>query len=333
MHALPAIRKSDPAYSSTITAVVNSHSIRSLLCAAALSVAAACSSGPEKRQEPVSLLGAPLVVPPMSEGRQKWLELELEAAMAAWEFQPNEMHAIWVGRRLAYLGRYPEAIAWYLGALQTYTDSYRLRRHAGHRLLTVRRVDDAIAALTEARSLAAAEPNRLEPDGAPGPSGEPRSSTHGNIDYHLALAHYVKGDFDAAADLWLTCVRAWAMNDDARVAALHWAFTSLVRAGRAEEAAAALELVPTDPDVIENFAYADLVQLYRGELSVDVLLERENRSAALDYGIARFLIASGDTARGAPLLRRLAESPGWTSFGVLAAEADLAGELGRVKAE
>ena len=75
-----------------------------------------------------------------------------------------------------------------------------------------------------AKALTASHANRLEPDGAPGPSGEPRSSTHGNIDYHLALAHYLRGEFARSAELWLGCVQNWAKNDDSRIAALHFFF-------------------------------------------------------------------------------------------------------------
>ena len=210
-----------------------------------------------------------------------------------------------MGRRLAYKSMFPEAIAWYEGAIETYPESYRLRRHVGHRMLTMRRIDAAVDALTTARELAAQHPNRLEPDGAPGPSGEPRSTTHGNIDYHLALAHYLRGEFDRAAELWSLCLTRWSRNDDSRVAAMHWLYTSLVRAGRAREAIRVLE-TPIDPDdVIENFAYHELVELYRGDLALADLMARDERSAALDYGIARHLLARGDTERGDAMLDEL----------------------------
>ena len=271
-----------------------------------------------------SLLGAPLVPSPLRPRTRRRLELDLESARMAFEDDPTELRAVWVGRRLAYLGRYDEAIDWYRAALRDHPRSYRLRRHLGHRLITVRRIDEAVDALAVARALAASAPNRVEPDGAPGPTGEPRSTTHGNIDYHLALGHYARGEFDAAADLWLGCARRWATNDDSRVAAIHWAYMSLLRAGRTEEAARALDLVGPEPDVIENFAYLDLVQLYRGDLSAAALLERNSPSAALEYGLARHLIRTGDTVRGERMLEALTARPDWPAFGVLGAEADLA---------
>ena len=271
-----------------------------------------------------SLLGAPLAAPGRSAPTERWLQLEIDAATAKWDLAPSETSAIWVGRRLAYKSMFPEAIAWYEGAIETYPESYRLRRHVGHRMLTLRRIDAAVEILTAARELAAQHPNRLEPDGAPGPSGEPRSTTHGNIDYHLALAHYLRGEFDRAAELWSLCLTRWSRNYDSRVAAMHWLYTSLVRAGRAREAIRVLE-TPIDPDdVIENFAYHELVELYRGDLALADLMARDERSAALDYGIARHLLARGDAERGNAMLDEILLREGWAAFGVLAAEADVA---------
>ena len=289
-----------------------------------------CASAPAEAPPPpavveaTSLLGAPLLRPALSPATSRRLELDLESARLALEEAPSEQRTIWVGRRLGYLGRYDEAIRWYLAALVQYPDSYRLRRHLGHRLITVRRLDDAVQVLTEARRLAAGATNRIEPDGAPGPEGEPRSSTHGNIGYHLALAHYARGEFDAAADLWVECAERWASNDDSRVAAMHWAHVSLLRAGRPEEARGILDLVDRYPDVIENVAYLELIQLYRGELKAGALLARKERSAALEYGLSRYLIRLGAQVDGEESLIQLSQRPEWPAFGVLAAEADLA---------
>ena len=261
---------------------MNRSSLPQLLVAVAALVLSSACAGPNKGPKPVvSMLGQTLESPGLPEGKRDVMLREALAASGACEFEATEMNAIWVGRRLAYLGQYREAIGWYRGALTGFQDSYRLRRHLGHRLLTVREIDDAITVLTRAQELAENQPNRVEPDGAPGRSGEPRSTTHGNIDYHLALAYYCKGKFNRAAELWLECARTWSRNDDARP-----------RAGALE--------------------------------TIDAALEREDRSAAFDYGLARHMIATGDRERGEALLRDLVARPGWPAFGVLAAEADVA---------
>lgn len=290
---------------------------------AALLTLTACSTPPPP-PEATSLLGTPLGAIGPTGLEADWMRAEADAAHLAWQVDPSELRAVWMGRRLAYMGRFQEAIGWYANAIGTFPESYRLRRHMGHRLLTIRQVDNAITILEEARELAKKSPNRLEPDGAPGPEWEPRSTTHGNIDYHLALAYYLKGNYARAAELWESCATLWARTDDERVAATHWAYMSHVRSGDPAAAARVLAGLPENPDVLENFAYAELVELYRGKVTVDALLAKEARSAALDYGLARWMIAAGEEKEGSALLLELTTRPSWPAFGVLAAEQDLA---------
>ena len=265
--------------------------------------------------------------PPASDPTvEDWLEAELAADRIAWEVRPSEWNAVWVGRRLGYLGRHEEAVAWYRARLADHPDSHRLRRHLGHRLISLRRHDEAIEVLERARALADGRRNHLEADGAPNPTGEPRSTTHGNIDYHLALAYYLTGDLERAAEGWRRCLERWAVNDDGRVSAGHWLYTTLVRAGRDDEARALLDDLPADPDVIENHAYRDLIDLYAGRIGPDDPARGADDApadAAWLYGLARWRIARGETAEGRELLEALA-ARGDASFGVLAAEADLA---------
>lgn len=304
----------------------------------ALGLAAACLAppalavDPDGRVEAIGLDGRELVVVPAAPTVEAWLEAELAAARAKWALAESEQNAIWVGRRLAYMGRLGDAVAWYESALGRWPESFRLRRHLGHRLISLRRFDRAVEMLGEARRLAASQPNRIEPDGAPNRLGAPRSTTHGNIDYHLALAHYLIGDFAAAAELWRSYLDRWASNDDARVAGIHWLYTALTRAGRAEEAEQALTRLPAGAaagwDVIENRAYADLCELYAGRRpapSIDEALATTD--AAFLYGLARFWIARGESESGARLLAEITHDtvwPAWAAFGAIAAEADLA---------
>ena len=54
---------------------------------------------------------------------------------------------IWLGRRNAYLGNYKDAIGIYTEGIQKYPNDARFYRHRGHRLITLRCFDDAIADL------------------------------------------------------------------------------------------------------------------------------------------------------------------------------------------
>jgi hypothetical protein len=185
--------------------------------------------------------------------------------------------------------------------------------------------------LQRARELAADHPDEIEPDGMPNELGIPTSTTQGNIDYHLALAHYLQGQFVEAAEAWRRCVDVWAKNDDSRLAAGNWLCVSLRRAGREQEFTAAVAKLPVAPVVIENFAYQDLVDLHAGRKTVDELLATDRepvQDATRSYGIARWLIdhpgaTEADVERGTSLLQGLAAGGPWESFGRIAAEADL----------
>src|SRR5687767_4689590 len=88
--------------------------------------------------EATSLLGTPLLPPPPPAAfreRQEALLAEAQTQLAA---DPDDLDAwIWVGRRLAYLARYREAIAHYSRAMERFTTAPELYRHRGHRYLSV----------------------------------------------------------------------------------------------------------------------------------------------------------------------------------------------------
>jgi len=264
-------------------------------------------------------------------------ETALAEALAAHRVAPNEDSDIWVGRRLAYLGLHEAALHWYMQRWDKLPTSFRLPRHLGHRCITVRSPEAAAVVLERARELAAGIPDELEPDGMPNAVGIPTSTTQGNIDYHLALARYCLGDFEAAAVAWRRCVDTWALNDDARVAAGHWLCQTLRRLGRTAELDELLERLPVEPNVIENHAYAALLDLHAGRATVNEVLAGTDdtvQDATRVYGAARWLLdrpeaTPDERARGAALLERLAREGPWESFGRIAAEFDLGLAVGR----
>ena len=105
--------------------------------------------------EATSLLGRPLVAPELSAEREETLQANLDAATADFVRSPDDADAIiWLGRRTAYLGRFREAIEIYTRGSQAHPRDARAccARHRGHRYLTVREIDKAIADLTRASS-------------------------------------------------------------------------------------------------------------------------------------------------------------------------------------
>jgi len=271
----------------------------------------------------VSLLGKPLHAPePSAEALRN-----LEDARAVYRQAPGDAEAIiWLGRRIAYTGDYRGAIEMFAEGIRKYPEDARFYRHRGHRYISVREIDRAIADLERAAELIEGTDNEVEPDGLPNGLGIPVSTLHGNIWYHLGLAYYLKHDWQRALAAY---DRAFASgdNDDNRVSTTHWRYMILRRMGRDDEAHAVLEAISTDMEVIENFGYYDLCLFYKGEKAFDALLaanEDTPGGAAVGYGLANWLMVNGEMERARAMLEKLAAGDGWSAFGVIAAEADLA---------
>jgi tetratricopeptide (TPR) repeat protein len=295
-----------------------------ILAATALVVALAAVQAPP---EATSLLGKPLVSPPAPDNVRDKLEADLTAARAALERAPDDADArIWVGRRLAYLGRYRDAIAIFTEGIQRFPKDARFLRHRGHRYITVREFDKAIADLERADVLVAGTSDQIEPDGQPNARNIPLTTLHSNIRYHLALAYYLKGDFAKAAPVWQRA-RETVRNPDNLVSATHWLYLTLRRQGRADEAGRALDAIAPDLEVIENGSYYSLCQLYKGARTADDVLKAAGTGpagAAVKYGVAAWHDVNGRVAEANALRRQLVDGPDWAPFGVIAAEADLA---------
>jgi tetratricopeptide (TPR) repeat protein len=296
-----------------------------LLLAGALASTPGAAS--EAAAEATSLLGRPLLAPPIATEARARMESQLAEARASLALEPNGADAlIWVGRRTAYLGRYQEAIATFTRGIAAHPQDARFYRHRGHRYLTVREIDRAIADLTRATELVAGKPDEVEPDGQPNARGIPTSSLHSNIWYHLALAYYVDGDFAKAAPAWQRA-RDALPNADNLVAASYWLVLALRRLGRDADAAAVLAPIRADLDVIENGSYHSLLLLFKGERTPEAVLAAAGEGAsgtAVRYGLGAWHLVNGRRADADRLWTAIVAGPDWPSFGFLAAEAELA---------
>jgi tetratricopeptide (TPR) repeat protein len=277
----------------------------------------------------VSLLGDSLVPMAAPDSVRAVQRAQLDSAHAALVARPDDPDAwIWVGRRLAYLGHYRAAIAAYTEALARHPGDARLLRHRGHRHLTIRELDAAVADLTRAGTLIRGVPDEVEPDGQPNARGIPTSTLQFNIWYHLGLAHYLQGDFERALAAYRACL-AVSTNPDALVATSYWLYLTERRLGRDSAAAAVLEPITPDLDVIENDAYHRLLLLFRGADSADDLLASARsadavQNATVAYGVGAWHLVNGDSARASEIFREIVAGPQWAAFGALAAEAELA---------
>ncbi len=249
-------------------------------------------------------------------------EENLAIAKKNFEADPSEENYIWYGRRTGYLLRFDEAQKIYTDGLKKYPNSYRLLRHRGHRYISMRKFDLAIADLSKAATLMAGKPLEVEPDGVPNKLNKPLSTTQFNVFYHLALAYYLKGDFVKAEAVWRKCL-AVCQNDDSRVAVIDWLYMTMRRQGKHDEAKALLADINDSMEIIENDSYYQRLKMYK---SGTALPEPKTPLdiATLGYGAGNWYLYNGDVAKATETFKKVVAGTETAAFGYIAAEADLA---------
>ena len=305
-----------------------------------LALVTACASGAGETSDTtaatpvvvqaVSFLGDSLRELPLNAETRARYDSQLAVAKTAFDKAPSDPDSIiWYGRRLGYLGRFRESIAVYTDGIAKHPDNPWMYRHRGHRYISVRELDNAIADLEKATQLTEGKPDEVEPDGQPNAQNQPIGTLQSNIAYHLALAYYLKGDFARAVPVYQREL-AVAKNDDRKVSTGHWLYMSLRRLKRDADARAMLAQFRKDMNVIENQTYHELMLLYKGELPVDSVLsvgpsgEMSVTDATAAYGIGNWHLYNGREAEAEAIFRRIMGGGQWASFGYIAAEAELA---------
>ncbi len=270
----------------------------------------------------VSLLGKSLFSKPAS---QKSLD-NLTAAKATYDADPMDAdNIIWYGRRAAYTGDFRRAIEIFSEGIAKHPEDSRMYRHRGHRYITIREFDRAIADYEIAAKLIEGQEDSIEPDGAPNPLGIPVSSRHSNIWYHLGLSYYLVHDWENALRAYQTG-HDLQVNDDNIVSTAHWIYMILRRMGRDKEAEAALVNISKDMNVIENFSYHNLDLFYKGEIPAQTMLDvdpNDPSGASVAYGVANWYYYNGEVDKAYDLMERFMQTDSWGAFGFIAAEVDL----------
>jgi tetratricopeptide (TPR) repeat protein len=275
--------------------------------AASAAVSAAAGGDAQDKPEVMSLLGRPLYAIPAAGEELAKLEQELADARAARNARPNDPEAVvLLGRRLAALWRYREAIEVYTQGIMRWSDNAMLFRHRGHRFISVREFEKAVLDLVKARTL---------------------KENDFDILYHLGLAFYLEGRFEMAGRAYEACLQASA-DEGSSVAVRHWLFMTLRRLGRSGEADALLEGIHPDMSVGENVPYLNLLLFYKSlKTEADILKLMETSpldAATLGNGLAVWMLTSGREAEARSLMERIVALDHWPAFGFIAAEAELA---------
>lgn len=289
--------------------------------------AATPEAAPAAEVEATSLLGTPLVRMTDFPNRDV-LDANLAAAEAEYAANPDSVDAlIWLGRRQAYLWRYREALETFSQGVARFPEDPRVYRHRGHRHITLRNFDAAVADFEKAASLFAGQPDEIEPDGQPNALNQPLSTLQFNVWYHLALAHYLNGNFEQAARAYEECMKV-STNDDLLVATADWYWMTLMRLDRKAEADAILARITPEMNIVENGSYHRRLLMYKGIETPEALLDTTTADdltiATQGYGVGNWYLVNGDQAKAREIFERVVAGRSWSAFGFIAAEADLA---------
>jgi len=251
---------------------------------------------------------------------------QYEKAKEKFTNTPNDVeNIIWYGRRTAYLAKYKEAIHIYSEGIKKFPNNPKLYRHRGHRFISLRMYDKAIADYLVAVSLIEGTENEMEKDGMPNARNIPVSSLHGNIWYHLGLAYYLKHNYQKSYEAFLNC-RNTGSYDDNIVSSTHWLYMNQRRLGNEDLANQLLEPIKEKADIIENMSYYDLCKFYKKKIPLKNILSPDGDSPSLDavkYGIASWYFYNNKKEQAKTMLEEIVNSNSWNSFGYIAAESDL----------
>lgn len=266
--------------------------------------------------------------PSLSDSVKKVFEANLRSAERKYKTDSiNDEHIIWYGRRLAYSGKYKEAIGIYTKGISLNPNNARFYRHRGHRYITLRCYDNAIADLKKAAELTRDQIDEIEQDGIPNEKNIPTSTLQTNIYYHLGLAHYLKGDNRQALLAWEKC-HDISDNDDMKVATLNWLNIVLRKMGRQKEADQHLLEVRDDMEIIENHDYFDILYMYKTGNATKLLEKTQNQqtlsNATLGFALGTYYQLKGDKEKARELFQKVVAGNQWSSFGFIAAESELA---------
>ena len=266
----------------------------------------------------------PVRMPVISDSVRYVFGENLAKALSDYEKDTTNADAIiWYGRRLAYLGRYEEAIRIFSRGLVHHPTDARLFRHRGHRWITLRCFDAAIGDLERAAELIRDKPDETEPDGLPNALNQPTSTLQSNIWYHLGLAHYLKGNNPKAIQAYRKGLEV-SKSPDMYVAMVNWLFITLKKQNARKKAGELLMAVNPDMKLLESGDYLKILMLHKlqGGSAPDSDLNSLS-SSTYGYGYGMYQLLNGRKEEAKAIFEKLVAGNQWSSFGYIAAEQEL----------
>jgi tetratricopeptide (TPR) repeat protein len=253
---------------------------------------------------------------------------KLAEARKAYDTDPsNADHLFGLARAHDDSWQFRRSIELYTRGMERFPNDFRFPRYRGHRYISIRQFEKAIADLEGARKLA---------------------SSSFDVAYHLGLAHYLNGGFKQAAEAYGRCLEMMGQpekkgnlpasvrscveidqDENSRIAILEWQYRALLRSGEKQKAAGLLAGVRQGMKVTTNGAYYRTLLFYKGLVKQDEILPKPNAPdgnafPTIGYGIALHHQLEGRKQAACDLYRQIVEERAWSAFGYIAAEAELA---------
>jgi len=188
--------------------------------------------------------------------------------------------------------------------------------------------DKAIQDFNKAAQLIKGKPDETEPDGLPNAKNIPTSTLQSNIWYHLGLAYFLKADYKKAKKTYEECLKV-SKNPDMYVATVNWMYITLRKLNRNKEAKKLLDTIKPDMELLESGDYLKILLLYGQQADfADPFKEIENNStlssATYGFGLGNYLLLQGRKEDAKKVFQKVLSGNQWSSFGFIAAEAELA---------
>ena len=230
-----------------------------------------------------------------------------------------------IGKFLVATARYKQAVENYTDGLAKFSKSYKLLRNRGHRFITLRQLENAIADLTKAEELIRTEPDIMEY----GLDGKATATVRHQIWYHLGVYHYLTRSYDKSAEAF---EKALATGGDLKnvVGASDWLYNSYQRLGQKEKAENLLKPIKPDADTDRENSYFRRIMFYKGVITpeelIDVNMPPEKMSVqdvTKLYGLANTYAYRGQKEKAIELYNIILKSDAWPGFAYAAAEKDL----------
>ncbi len=273
-----------------------------------------------EKPQATSLSGKPLYPMTFEPEKLKQLQSDLDRAKMEYKRFPDHLdQIIALGRKHAALTYYREAVEIYTRGLEKYPDNPKLLRFRGHRYISLRQFDKAVADLSKAADLVKDMEDEMEP-------GSYSTTVKFNIWYHLSLAYYLQSDYANALKSYRETMKHGKWNDDGIASTSNWLYATLRRLGKDDEAQKVLEPVHEDMKILDNTMYHQLLMMYKGELKPDEVLNGDSDALALatvGYGVGNWYLMNGQTEKAREVFERVLEGPYWPAFGFIAAEAEM----------